>query len=98
MAKVVPQLPAPPCKAVARENGCGAPPPKVNVPPARATLPVLVMVRVLGPLGVPMAWLPNASVVGLTENALTAGTLVPVSATGEPVTVVPVTFMVAVPV
>jgi len=42
------------------------PPPKVKVPPARATVPLLVTVKVLAPLGVPIAWLPKANAFGVT--------------------------------
>jgi hypothetical protein len=73
------------------------PPPKVKVPPARAELPVLVTVTVRALLVVPVAQFPNASGFGVTVARCVAATPVPLSETGEPVTV---TFpaMVAVPV
>ena len=76
----------PPCSKPAREKGCGVPPPNVNVPPAKVELPVFLTVRVSGLLVVLIAMLPKASVLGDTV-AVPGLTPVPLSATGEPVTV-----------
>jgi hypothetical protein len=43
-------------------------PVKVNVPPVRARLPVLVTVMVMGELVVAVAWLPKAKELGDTLN------------------------------
>lgn len=83
-ARVVVQVP--PAAPVGLENGCGVPPPKVNDPPASATFPVLVTVKVIGPLVVPVAQLPKASGVGETVAVLTAAVPVPVIETGAPFT------------
>jgi len=53
----------PPAAPAGRENGCGVPPPKVKVPPARAPLPVLLTVSVCAALVVPNGTVPNASEV-----------------------------------
>src|SRR5947209_13052929 len=83
-AKFAPQVP--PAVPVGRENGCGVPPPKVNVPPVRATLPVFFTVRVWAALTVPVAQFPKANGFGVTV-ALGAGFApVPDSATGELIT------------
>ena len=63
-ASDAPQVP--PAAPAGRENGCGDPPPNVKVPPASATVPVLVTVRVLALLVVPLAQFPNASGLGDT--------------------------------
>jgi hypothetical protein len=60
--------------------------PKVNVPPAKPTLPVFVTVRVRALLVVPVAQLPNASGLGDTVAERVAARPVPVSETGEPTT------------
>lgn len=54
-----------------RVKGVGAP--KVKLPPFRASLPVLVTVIVWRALGVPIAWLPKASVLGVTEKDAVPG-------------------------
>src|SRR4029077_2850477 len=59
---------------------------KVKVPPAKATLPVLVTVTLIGLLVVPVAQLPKANGLGATLADRTAATPVPVRLTGEPVT------------
>jgi len=83
---VAPQVPGPPaCRMLAREKGCGVPPPKVKVPPVRVVVPVFVIVRVRELLVTPVALLPKARVVGETV-AVPGVTPVPLSATGEPVT------------
>jgi hypothetical protein len=69
-----------------REKGWGEPPPKVNAPPAKATLPVLVTVRVRALLLVPTAQLPKANEFGVTVAVRTGAKPVPLSATGEPAT------------
>src|SRR5437773_3719239 len=56
----------PPAAPVGRENGCGVPPPKVKVPPARAPVPVLLTVSVCAALVVPNGTVPNASGFGAT--------------------------------
>lgn len=56
-----------PGDAVDRVKRVGFVPPKVNVR-FRASLPVLVTVMVLGPLGVLIAWLPKARMLGDTVN------------------------------
>jgi len=55
-----------PLRLPAAENGCGVPPPKVKVPPARAPVPVLLTVSVCAALVVPNGTVPNASEVGFT--------------------------------
>src|SRR3974390_1499863 len=82
-ARAAPQVP--PALPVGRENGADVP--MVKVPPENATFPVLVTVKVFGPLVVPVAQLPNASGFGDTVAVLTAGIPVPVIDTGAPFTV-----------
>jgi hypothetical protein len=55
-------------------------------PPVKATLPVLVTVRVRALLVVPTAQLPKANGFGVTVAVRIAAVPVPVSVTGEPVT------------
>lgn len=91
----------PPADPAGRENGCGVPPPKVNEPPAKAELPVLVTVRVSALLVVPVAQFPKASGLGETLAERVAAVPVPLSETGELVTVafpVMVTVPVAAPI
>jgi hypothetical protein len=59
----------------------------VNVPPAKAELPVFVTVRVCAELVVPVAQFPKDNGLGVTVAVCVAATPVPESATGEPVTV-----------
>lgn len=61
-ARVAPQFGAPAGNVpeVTRENGCGVPPPKVKVPPARAVDPVFVTVRLWVLLVVPTAHSPKS--------------------------------------
>jgi hypothetical protein len=70
-----------------REKDSGVPPPKLNVPPARAVLPVLVIVSVSGAEVVPVTQFPKLSVPGDTLAVLVDAEPVPLSETGEPVTV-----------
>lgn len=67
-AKAAPQFGAPAgnVPVVTRVKGCGVPPPRVNVPPARAVFPVLVTVRFSVGLVVPVAQFPKASGDGVT--------------------------------
>ena len=58
----------------------------MKVPPARATLPVLVTVKVCCVLVVPVAQLPKASELGVTLKVRVAATPDPLSETGEPAT------------
>jgi hypothetical protein len=78
-----PQVPL--AAPVGRENG--APPTTVNVPPARAVLPVFVTVSVFAPLVVPIAQFPKASGPPVTVAVSICGMAVPLSGTGEGVTV-----------
>src|ERR1700730_9880912 len=59
---------------------------KVKVPPAKATLPVLVTVRFRALLVVPIAQVPKANGLGATVAERSGATPVPLSATGDPVT------------
>jgi len=87
-ASVAPQVP--PAAPGARENDTGVPPPNVRVPPASATLPVLVTVSVWAALTVPSDWLAKVSELGVTVAVATSAIAVPSKATGEPITAVPV--------
>jgi hypothetical protein len=93
-ARAAPQVP--PAPPAGRAKGCGVPPPKVNVPPASAWLPVLVTVNVSALLVVPVAQLPNAKGLGDTLAVKVAAIPVPLNVTGEPFTVA-LPVMVAVP-
>src|ERR1700692_3702592 len=94
-AKVAPQVP--PALPAGREKGCGVPPPKAKLPPARPTLPVFVTVRVLALLVVPVAQLPNANGLDDTVAVLITAMPVPPSEAGGPATEA-LAVMVAVPV
>ena len=72
---------------VTRENGCGVPPPNVNVPPARAAFPVLVTVSGNGAEVVKVNQLPKLSAVGDTVAVRVTAEPVPLSETGDPVTI-----------
>jgi len=61
-------------------------------------LPVFVTVRLSAELAIPVGQVPKANGLGLIVAVLAAGTLFPLSATGEFVTVVPVAVIVTVPV
>jgi hypothetical protein len=97
-ARVVAQLGAPAGKlpVVTRKNGCGVPPPNVNVPPARAAFPVLVTVSGNGAEVVSVNQLPKFSEVGDTVAVRVTVEAVPLSETGDPVTVT-LAAMVSVP-
>jgi hypothetical protein len=69
---------------VTLEKGCGVPPLKVNVPPARGELPVFVTSRARTLLAVPIAQMPNASGLGDTLAVRVAAAPVPLSETGDP--------------
>src|SRR5256885_15018936 len=71
IASVAAQVP--PAAPPGREKG--APPTTVNVPPAKAPVPVLVTVTVRAELVVPVAQLPNANVLGETLALSTGGKL-----------------------
>ena len=81
-ASELPQVP--PAVPVGRENAPLVP--IVKFPPLNPTLPVFVIVSVIGPLVVPVAQLPKARVAGDTVAVLTAATPVPVIGTGAPFT------------
>ena len=88
-ASVPPQLGAPAGKrpVMTRENGCGMPLPNVNVPPANAVFPVLVTVSSIGADVAPVNQLPKARDAGDTLTVNVAAEPVPLSDTGEPLTV-----------
>jgi len=88
-ARLAPQLGAPAGKlpVVIREKVCGVPPPKANVPPAKAMLPVFVTVSVSGAEVVAVNQFPKLSVPGETLAVRVTADPVPLSETGEPETV-----------
>ena len=69
-----------------REKVCGIPPPNVNVPPASATFPVLLTVSVSGAEVVAVNQLPKLSAPGDTPADCVVAAPVPLSETGDPVT------------
>jgi hypothetical protein len=88
IAKVVAQLGAPDGKlpVLIREKVCRVAPPKVNVPPASAVFPVLVTVSVSGTELVAVNQLPKLSAAGDTLADCVTAAPVPLSETGDPVT------------
>src|SRR5438132_1683720 len=91
-ASVVPHEPAPPCVAVARANGCGAPAPNVKLRPDSAELPVFVSVSDCAAPVAPVIVSGKASGFAATVARYVGARPVPPKATGVGVTLPPATL------
>src|SRR5207253_362730 len=91
-ASVVPHEPAPPCTAVARANGCGAPAPNVKLRPDSAELPVFVSVSDCAAPVAPVIVSGKASGFAAIVARYVGARPVPPKATGVGVTLPPATL------